>query len=210
MLSLLTVPMRDGTIPLARAPDAGAALTEALGDTSGEFVLPLQDVLTAISAAEWRRNGVPIAALDGARIHPHFGVFPPTRQDYIDLAAGTPLPALAGTGSTAFDIGTGSGVLAAVLARRVEKILATDNAPTAVACAMDNIERLGLSDRVRVEQSDLFPAGQADLILCNPPWLPGTAATSLELAVYDPASRMLRGFLAGLGDHLLPAARAGW
>ena len=98
----------------------------------------MQDVLTAISAAEWRRNGVPITALDGARIHPRFGVFPPTRQDYIDLVASTPLPASIDTNSTAFDIGTGSGVLAAVLARRVGRVVATDNAPSAIACAADN------------------------------------------------------------------------
>jgi SAM-dependent methyltransferase len=202
MLSLLAVPVHDGAIPLSRAPDAGGALADALGDTAGEFVLPLQDVLTAISAAEWRRNGVTIAALDGARIHPHFGVFPPTRQDYIDLVASTPLPHSTNAGSTAFDIGTGSGVLAAVLARRIGTVIATDNAPSAVACARDNFERLGLAHRVRVEETDMFPPEHADLIVCNPPWLPGAAATSLESAVYDPDSRMLRGFLAGLRDHL--------
>jgi SAM-dependent methyltransferase len=202
MLSLLAVPVQDGAIPLGRAPDAHAAVAAALGDVSGTFALPLTDILAAISAAEWRRNGVAIAALDGAHIHPHFGVFPPTRQDYIDLVAETPLPPALNPAGTAFDIGTGSGVLAAVLARRIERVVATDNAPSAVACASENIARLGLADRVTVEERDLFPDGQADLIVCNPPWLPGAAATPLESAVYDPDGRMLRGFLEGLGQHL--------
>jgi len=36
--------------------------------------------------------------------------------------------------------------------------------PTAVvACARDNVHRLGLADTILVEQADVFPAGHADL-----------------------------------------------
>jgi len=51
-------------------------------------------------------------------------------------------------------------------------------------------------------QADLFPSGRAHLIVCNPPWVPARAHSPLEHAVYDPDSRMLRGFLAGLAAHL--------
>jgi methylase of polypeptide subunit release factors len=54
----------------------------------------------------------------------------------------------------------------------------------------------------------LFPPGRAPLIVCNPPWLPGRANTPLEHAVYDPDSRMLKGFLAGVGAHLEPGGEA--
>jgi methylase of polypeptide subunit release factors len=47
------------------------------------------------------------------------------------------------------------------------------------------------------------------LIVCNPPWLPARPSSSLEHAVYDPESLMLKGFLAGLKDHLLPNGE-GW
>jgi methylase of polypeptide subunit release factors len=53
-----------------------------------------------------------------------------------------------------------------------------------------------------VVQADLFPEGRAPLVLCNPPWVPARPSSPLEHAVYDPDSRMLRGFLAGLADHL--------
>ncbi|MFC7557507.1 methyltransferase [Pseudoroseomonas wenyumeiae] len=133
-------------------------------------------------------------------------MFSPIRGEYLDLVARAPLP----VGENAFDIGTGTGVLAAVLARRgVPTILASDLSPRALACARANVERLGLSEQIAVQGADLFPQGRAALAVCNPPWLPGKASSTLEQAVYDPDSRMLRGFLDGLAAHLLPGGE-GW
>ena len=47
------------------------------------------------------------------------------------------------------------------------------------------------------------------MVVCNPPWLPGTPQTLLDYAVYDPKSAMLRAFLAGLPDHLAEGGQ-GW
>jgi methylase of polypeptide subunit release factors len=47
------------------------------------------------------------------------------------------------------------------------------------------------------------------LIVCNPPWVPARPSSPLEYAVYDPDSRMLRGFLDGLAAHLAPDGE-GW
>jgi methylase of polypeptide subunit release factors len=110
----------------------------------------------------------------------------------------------------AFDIGTGTGVLAAVLARRgVKHVVATDQDPRALACARENIARLGLSAQVEVLQAHLFPAGKAPLIVCNPPWIPARPSSPIEHAIFDPDSRMLRGFLGGLAAHLEPNGE-GW
>jgi len=110
----------------------------------------------------------------------------------------------------AFDIGVGTGVLSAVLARRgVPRVVATDLSDRALTCARDNMVRLGLQDRVELLQTDLFPDGQAGLIVCNPPWLPAQPTSVLEQAVYDPDSAMLRGFLSGLTAHCAQEAKAG-
>jgi methylase of polypeptide subunit release factors len=147
-----------------------------------------------------------VPALQG-RIHPHYGVFSPVRGEYVDLVAHAPLPAGC---DLAFDIGTGSGILAAVLARRgVTRIVATDQDPRALACATENIENLGLAATVLVIAADLFPAGRAPLVVCNPPWVPAQPSSPIEYAVYDPDSRMLRGFLGGLAAHLAPGGE-GW
>jgi hypothetical protein len=100
-------------IPLRRAPDVQAACTEAYGPRDEPYVASLRELLGIVGAHEWRRKGVEIPAI-GGRIHPHYGVFSPVRGEYVQLVAETPLPST----DLAFDIGTGTGVLAAVLARR--------------------------------------------------------------------------------------------
>ncbi|MBI1396583.1 MAG: methyltransferase [Betaproteobacteria bacterium] len=195
----------DFGIPLRRAPDVRQACREAYGDTPGPFVASLRELLGIVGAHEWRRRGVEIAAL-GGRIHPHYGVFAPVRGEYVALVADAPLP----RGDTAFDVGTGTGVLAILLARRgCARVVATDRDPRALACARENVSRFALADRISVIDADLFPDGQASLIVCNPPWIPGRPASPLEHAVYDPDSRMLKGFLAGLAGHLAPGGE-GW
>lgn len=211
-LGLLLIPLDgDYGIPLRRAPEVSAACTEAWGEADGQpSVVSLRELQGLIGAHEWRKKGVAIPALDGAHIHPHYGVFSPVRGEYVDLVAAAPLPSTEGTQLHAFDIGTGSGVLAAVLAKRgVKKVIGTDRDPRALACARDNIERLGLFRQIDVIAADLFPEGRAPLIVCNPPWLPGKVAAPIEGAVYDPDSRMLKGFLSGLKDHLTPNGE-GW
>ncbi len=206
-LGALLIPVEgDYSIALRRAPDWRAACTEAWGPAGGEAsVVALRELLGVVGAHEWRKKGVEVPAL-GGRIHPHYGVFSPVRGEYVDLVAQAPLP---GTG-LAFDIGTGTGVLAAVLARRgVRRVVATELAPRALACAQDNLRRLGLQDRVELLAADLFPPGRAPLVVCNPPWLPARPSSAIEQAVYDEGSRMLKGFLAGLREHLEPGGE-GW
>ncbi|MDB5839152.1 MAG: methylase [Herminiimonas sp.] len=206
ILGMLLLPFETGhVIPLRRAPDVSQACTEAYGAAEEPYIASMRELLGLIGAHEWRRKGVEIAAL-GGRIHPHYGVFSPVRGEYVGLVAGAPLPSL----ELAFDIGTGTGVLAAVLAQRgVARVVATDQDPRALACARENIVRLGLGGRVEVTQADLFPPGRAPLVVCNPPWVPARPSSPIEHAVYDPESRMLRGFLNGLAAHLEPGGE-GW
>ncbi len=210
-LSQVLVPVdADYGIPLRRAPDLRAVFAEAWGPSTGEpSVVSLREVLGLVGAHEWRKKGVPIPSLgEGARIHPHYGVYSPVRGEYIDLVAAAPLPA--GAQALAFDIGTGTGVLAALLARRgVARVVATELDPRALACAAENLQRLGLDRQIVLQPADLFPEGRAPLVVCNPPWVPARASAPIERAVYDEDSRMLRGFLAGLADHLAPGGE-GW
>lgn len=205
-LAMLLLPLdADYGIPLRRAPDLRQAFEEAYGPAGDSAsVVSLREVLGLVGAHEWRKKGVEIGALD-ARIHPHYGVYSPVRGEYLDLVAQAPLPSTA----LAFDIGTGTGVLAAVLARRgVARIVATDQDPRALACARDNLARLGIEGRVELLQTDLFPPGRAPLVVCNPPWVPARPSSPIEHAIYDPDSGMLRGFLAGVAAHLAPRGEA--
>ncbi len=209
-LGMLLVPLdADYGIPLRRAPDLRQACGEAYGAAREASVVSLRELLGVVGAHEWRRTGIEVPGFD-LRVHPHYGVFAPVRSEYVDLVAGAPLPAAARTHSVAFDIGTGTGVLAAVLARRgIERVVATDQDPRALACARENVERLRLGGRVQVVQADLFPEGRAAIVVCNPPWIPARPSSPLEHGIYDPDSRMLRGFLRGLATHLEPGGE-GW
>lgn len=205
-LGMLLLPFEAGhQVPLRRAPDVAQACEEAWGRAEQPYLASLRELLGAIGAHEWRKKGVNIPAL-GAHIHAHYGVFSPVRGEYVDLVSDAPLPSKA----RAFDVGTGTGVLAAVLARRgVRRVIATDQDARALACARENVERLGLEAQVEVVEADLFPEDRAPLVVCNPPWVPARPSSPLEHAVYDPESRMLKAFLAGLADHLAPGGE-GW
>jgi hypothetical protein len=189
---------------LRRAPDVATACQEVYGSSDAPTVLALRELIGVQSAHEWRRTGIPIPAI-GARIHPHHGVFAPTRADYVDLVERAPLP----PARTAFDIGTGTGVLAALLLHRgVPTVVATDVEPRAVVCARENLHRLGFADRSTVLRRNLFPPGRADLVVCNPPWMPGSPTSALEAGIYDRRGTMLSAFVRGLPDHLTERGEA--
>ncbi len=205
-LGMLLIPFdADHSIPLRRAPDVREAAIEAHGEVPERYVGSLRELLGIIGAHEWRKKGIELAAV-GGRIHPHYGVFAPVRNEYVDLVARAPLPST----TLAFDIGTGTGVLAAVLARRgVARVVATEKDPRAIACAQDNVLRLGLQAKIEIIEADLFPDERASLIVCNPPWIPARPASPMEHAVYDAGSRMLKSFLGGLSAHLKSGGE-GW
>jgi SAM-dependent methyltransferase len=207
--ALLVALDADYVMGLGRAPDVRQACSEVFGPGDGPCVMSMRTLLGLIGAHEWRIKGIEVAAIKG-RIHPHYGVFAPIRSEYLELVAAAPLPALTGSLSVAFDIGTGTGVLAAVLARRgLRQVLATDLDPRAVACARENIARLGLADRVEVQERNLFPEGGAALVVCNPPWIPARPSSSIERGIYDPDGQLLNEFLQALPRHLAPGGE-GW
>ena len=213
ILGMVLIPINaDHSISLRRAPDVAQACLEAYGKQAEPYVISLRELLGVISAHEWRKKGVSVLARDDEeiRIHPHYGVFSPIRGEYIELVLKAPLPAVIQKNSIAFDIGVGTGVLSVVLAmREVKKIIATDQDDRAIACAKENINRLNLKSQIEVLKTNLFPADKAALIVCNPPWLPARPSSSLEHAVYDFESQMLKGFLSNLKNHLLPGGE-GW
>jgi SAM-dependent methyltransferase len=224
LLGLVSVDLtvRDGdegpeyVLDLRRAPDVAAACAHAYGPPAASGMaagdtrrVPFTELQGALGAYQWHVRGVEVAAL-GDRVYPDYTVFSPTRAEYVDLVdrvAEQRLPA----GASVLEIGTGTGVLAAVLARRgAGHVTATDVNPRAVACARGNLDRLGVGERCTVVAADLWPdATRHDVVVVNPPWLPGTPTSELELGIYDDGSGMLRRFLDGLADHLTDGGE-GW
>jgi release factor glutamine methyltransferase len=86
----------------------------------------------------------------------------------VDLVGGRPVRVA--------DVGTGSGAIAVALAVALPRaeIFATDTNAAAVALTRENVDRLGLSDRVTVYEGELLEpvAAPLDLVVANLPYLP--------------------------------------
>ena len=101
-------------------------------------------------------------------------------------------------------------MLAAVLARRgIERVIATDCDPRALACAARTSSGSGWRSRWKSCRRTFFPTGGPQLVVCNPPWIPARPSSPIERGIYDPESRMLRRFLGALPEHLEPGGE-GW
>ena len=189
---------------LKRAPDVSIACKQAWGKTSdARTVVSLKTLLGLVGAAEWRKNGLAVAGLP-RKVTPHYGVYSPTRTDYVEL-----MRRLGDVkGATCFDIGTGTGVLALLLLQKgAASVIGTDIDPRAVACAEENAKFFKVQGTFTVEERPLFPKGRADLVVCNPPWVPEPPKNRIDRAVFDEGSAVLTGFLEGLPKHLTPNGR---
>ncbi|MEP7018993.1 MAG: methyltransferase, partial [Actinomycetota bacterium] len=99
---------------------------------------------------------------------------------------------------SAVDLGCGTGVIAAVLARARPKlsVLATDESSSAFSSALATMAANGLAERVRVLRDDAMsslPDASVDLIVCNPPFHLGTSVDiGIAQRLFDAAGRVLR------------------
>lgn len=100
--------------------------------------------------------------------------------------------------STAVDLGCGTGVLAAALARARPQlsVLATDQSAAAVSSAAATAAANGLTERVQVLRDDAMstlPDASVDLIVCNPPFHLGTSVhAGAALKLFEAAGRVLQ------------------
>jgi release factor glutamine methyltransferase len=125
------------------------------------------------------------------------------------------------------DLCTGSGCVAAAIAKNLKPamVLAIDISEKAAAVARQNVEQLGLGDRISVEVGDLFEpmkkvvdARPFDLIVANPPYIAADQLASLDKSVrdYEPMLALDGGvdglaihrrILAKAPDHLVPGGQ---
>jgi len=114
----------------------------------------------------------------------------------------------------ALDLCTGSGCLAVLLAHAFPAAMvdASDISPPALEVALHNVRAYGLSQRVRLVESDLFASlsGQCyDVIVSNPPYVSTAGMAELPAEYRHEPPLALAGGEDGLGvvRHILRQAR---
>jgi release factor glutamine methyltransferase len=112
-------------------------------------------------------------------------------------------------GQRVLEVGTGSGFLALVAARRARQTVGSDINPEAVRALRINALLNRLEDRVEARHGDLFAtvAGERfDLILFNPPYFAGEAKDLWELSWRD-VNRTRARFVNEAAQFLNPGGR---
>ncbi len=87
-------------------------------------------------------------------------------------------------GDVVLDVGTGTGLVALLMARKARYVLGVDINPLAVGLARENA-RLNDIKNVEFRLSDLFEnvSGKFDVITFNAPYLPGEPEEPIDLAL---------------------------
>jgi release factor glutamine methyltransferase len=113
---------------------------------------------------------------------------------------------------TVLDMGTGSGAMAIIAAKRCKNnVVATDISPVAVKCAANNTAINGVVNQVNVREGNLFEVVEPDekfsLIIFNPPFMDGEPRDLLEMAMYDRDYKTLRQFFQEFPRYIKPDGR---
>ncbi|NJE05785.1 methyltransferase domain-containing protein [Thermococcus sp. M36] len=110
-------------------------------------------------------------------------------------------------GDRALDVGTGTGLIALLMAGKAEFVLGVDVNPIAVELARENARLNGIKN-VEFRLSDLFEnvSGKFDVITFNAPYLPGEPKEPIDLALVGGESgrEVLDRFIDEVGNYLKP------
>lgn len=134
----------------------------------------------------------------GLTVCAHGAAFAGARVDVGTRALLACLDRMAPDAATALDLGCGTGILAAALARArpALAVLAVDQSTAAVASARATAAANGLERRIGVVRDDAASSlrdGSVDLVVCNPPFHVGAAVvTTAADRLFVAAARVLR------------------
>ena len=112
-------------------------------------------------------------------------------------------------GKVVLEVGTGTGLLALLAARRAERAIGVDINPEAVRALRINALVNHLEEKVEARQGDLFAAvvgERFDVIIFNPPYFAGEARDQWEYAWRD-VNRVRARFVAEAAQFLRPGGR---
>lgn len=160
------------------------SLLQTLYPSTATGYLSFPAIREIAGAAKRVREGVRYPVL-GRRLHPFFGVYFPTRTEHLELFA-TWLSQYKGMKDHCVDVGTGSGILTFLLAKSGFNIIdAIDQNPNAIWSVHEELRRHPIDTTIRLHCADLLsPVTNVNLIVFNPPWIPGKSNSSVTEALF--------------------------
>lgn len=198
--SQIFLAVEQGMLKVKKAPTC-LWLKEIYGEQS--FLISLKDFFSLNASYQNYLSGKSYPFFEH-KIFPHFGVYFPNRIEHLELLFEY-LPNFKNKlESRVLDLACGSGVVSLMLLESgFQKIQATDINPFAISTIKEAVTRLSLERSLSVTQSDMFESieGKYDLIIVNPPWLPGEGK-NLLMAANEGSSQFLDKFFAELGPYL--------
>lgn len=114
------------------------------------------------------------------------------------------------SGETVLDMFSGSGFLGIKVAKFAKKVVCVDKSSQAVECIKNNVAINGLSEKITPLLGDLFDPlkdEKYDVIIANPPLLPGQPDNLLEAAILDPGLKTTEQFINGVSKYLKVTGR---
>jgi len=227
--------LRAGIPPDQAAIDAEVLARHVLGQDRATYLVHRDERITDSESARLeamvrRREGrEPVAYILGERefwglsflVSPAVLIPRPETEAIVEAAL-----ALMNDARTAWrlaDVGTGSGCLAVALAheRGNATVIGTDISEAALGVAAANALRHGVDSQIRLIKTSLLDdvPGPFDLIVANPPYVPGSTRDGLQADVrdYEPEAAVFGHGTDGLDEvrHLLrqtpgKLASGGW
>jgi len=204
-LSRVTDSLAEANVPTPQA-DAYWLICYAAGITKSELMnrlafdesLNSQQVETLLTAVEKRKLRIPLQHITGTAAFRDFelsvgqGVFIPRPETEMVAQLGIDFLKPFANQALALDIGAGSGAIAISIARAVPRVrvVAVEASEAAAAFTAANIRSLAPEVELRIgdfQEHVLDLAGQVDLLISNPPYIPIDAIPlDLEVREHDP------------------------
>ncbi|MDB9743943.1 class I SAM-dependent methyltransferase [Fibrobacterales bacterium] len=175
---------KQNVLNIKKAPDIG--WLKILYPEIQNFYISFPQAQGLNSAWQWYKKGIDIGVL-GHKIFPYYGTYFPTRFEHLELFA-TWLSKYPGAKESAIDMGIGSGILSyQLLKARFQNVTGVDSNPNAIIGIQNALKKGKKYQKLNLVYGDLFEncQEQAELIVFNPPWLPGKhGITNLDNAIY--------------------------
>jgi hypothetical protein len=124
-----------------------------------DYFLSAEMFETIISVNNYMQKGIPVPVLGNKKVYTNFGVFNPTRMDYLELFDSylrDNMRILKESVNNCIDLGCGTGVLSLIMSQYgLPRVFAIDNNDNAILSTRTNSQAFGYFENIKALKLDL-------------------------------------------------------